>query len=639
VVRIHSFPLRLRLTMLFGVLIIANAPLRAANTDFVELSADRVKALASMIEERPRGFGPTCANRDAWSAVEVTERTVDIRRVAEKLLTQEFPSWDPEAYLEYSRKGLRPNGERMMNARKAWLYPLTLAECVEGKGRFLPTIERTLTELIEQPTWTWPAHDRTLRNFNDHHYEVDLLSADTAHEIAEVLYLLGNRLRPELRQRVLSTVDERVFAPLRKTFSSGNKDNWWLHADHNWNAVCLKGAVAAALTVLPDRMDRAVFVAAAEQFIQNYVAGFSLDGYTSEGPGYWNYGFSHFSVLREALMQTSEGRIDLFGNPKVRSMAMYGYRIEMLPGNIAAFGDASPKTRMDEFTRAYANDVLALGQSQHLKAVTVGSSQSANDSPLVKAVLLLFGNPKVHSGNIDQESTSASLQSYFDSVGVLVSRPALGDKLAITIKAGGNGNHSHNDIGSYTIGVGGEQPVGDVGNTQYSSKTFGKERYTIAGISSWGHPVPIVAGALQDEADKIKPRVTSTHFSDDIDEITINMADAYSTQPMKSLTRQMVHDRRHGGAVTIDDRFEFSNPNSFEVAITTLGNWKQNEDGTLEFWQKNEHLIARIEASGPWILKTDNSNEEGLSFTRLGIQLKEAVKRGYVKVRFGLEHP
>lgn len=624
-----------RLVILFASWIFTTS----ASAGLVEIPVERVYTLSAQMTERPQGIGPTCANRDAWSSPVLIDRTKDLRRSAEKLLSQNFPPWDQELYLEYSRKGTRPNGERMMNARKAWLYPLVVAECVEGKGRFLAAIERTISEIVDQPTWTWPAHDKSLRNLRDHNYEVDLLAADTAHDLAQALYMTGDWVQPDLRQKTLTAMNERVFEPLRKSFAGANKDNWWLHADHNWNAVCLKGSVAAALTVLPDKKDRALFAAAAEHYIQHYVSGYTPDGYTSEGPGYWNYGFSHFAMLREMLVQSTDGMLDIFNDAKVRSMAMYGYRIEMLPKNIAAFGDASPRTRMDDFTRAYANDVLKLEQELHLGNVDIGSSQSANDAPLAKVALLLFGTPKAVNALSATQSTAIGLYSYFDSVGVLVSRPAPGGRLGVSIKAGGNGNHSHNDIGSYTIGVGAEQPTGDVGSTQYSAKTFSKERYTIPAISSWGHPVPVVAGALQGEADKIKPRVISTHFTEDADEITINMADAYVVPALRSLTRTLVHDRTHSGMVTITDHFEFTKPSSFEVAITTLGSWKQNTDGSLELWQKNEHLTARIESTSAWTIRGENSNEEGLSFTRIGITLNSPQSSGYIKLKFEQVNP
>jgi len=33
-----------------------------------------------------------------------------------------------------------------------------------------------------------------------------------------------------------------------------------------------------------------MFAAAAEKYVENFLAGFTPDGYCSEGLGYWNYG-------------------------------------------------------------------------------------------------------------------------------------------------------------------------------------------------------------------------------------------------------------------------------------------------------------------------------------------------------------
>ena len=59
----------------------------------------------------------------------------------------------------------------------------------------------------------------------------------------------------------MATMEQRIFAPLRESFHTG-QGNGWLHAEMNWNPVCLAGPVGAALTVLPDRNDRALFAAA-----------------------------------------------------------------------------------------------------------------------------------------------------------------------------------------------------------------------------------------------------------------------------------------------------------------------------------------------------------------------------------------
>ena len=622
----------MRALIVAGLLLIA-LPAHAANA---ELDKARISSIAEMLPDTPSGMGPVCADRSAWDRAELAKRLEAVTKDAEKRLNQTFPAWDDVAYLEYSKNGSRPNGERMMNARKAWIYPLVLAECVEYKGRFLPAIERTLSELSSQPTWTWAAHDKNLRNFRDRNYDVDLFSADTAHELVQALYMLGDKLSPEVRRKTLAELEARVFAPLRKSFAGLNNDNWWLHADHNWNAVCLKGAVAAALAALPDRQDRALFAAAGEHYIRYYLAGFPTDGYSIEGPGYWNYGFSHFVELREVMMQATSGKLDLFVDPRVRPVALYGARIEMLPGNIAAFSDASPRERIDDFTLSYSNVALALGLPLRMDALPINASRPPNSAPLAVTAMILFAQPQAIAA---QAEVLNPLRSYFDQVGVLVTRPApgSGSTLAASIKAGGNSNHSHNDIGSWTIALGAEQPAGDVGRPPYTSKTFSKERYTIKAINSYGHPLPVVAGELQQDARQVKPRVLATRFTPEADEITIDLAPAYAVRGLETLSRTLRHERANGGTVSIEDRFRYATVQSFETALTTLGDWQQQLDGTLVVWQKKERLHVRITASAAYEVSAEKINEDDYPFTRIAIRLKDKQAMGWVKLEMRRE--
>ena len=117
-------------------------------------------------------------------------------------------------------------------------------------------------------------------------------------------------------------------------------------------------------------------------------------------------------------------------------------------------------------------------------------------------------------------------------------------------------------------------------------------------------------------------------------EISINMADAYAVPTLRSLTRTLLHDRAQAGSVTITDRFEYTQASRFEVALTTLGKWAQNPDGSIVLWQQDERLAAYIDASGAWTLTAENSNEEGLAFTRIGIALRDPQISGHVTIRF-----
>lgn len=591
-----------------------------------------VEDIAPRLASAPAGIGPPCSNREAWGNTEVQRRLRAFIPAADRLLAQPFPEWSDDAYLEYSRNGVRAGGERMMNARKARLYPLVLAECVSWQGKYLPAITQALYELNSQPSWTWPAHDRDLRNFLRRQHDVDLAVADTAHDLAQALYMLGAQLPGKLHTQTHATLEERVFRPMRVSFKNGGSDNWWRFADHNWNAVCLKGVVGAALALLPGREDRALFAAAGQHYIRHYLAGFPPDGYSLEGPGYWNYGVSHFVVLRHILAGATDGHIELFHHPVVRPLAAYGLSIEVTPNNIAAFGDASPRTRIDALAQAYLNQALGLGGPYLLADTFIATTAPGNASPLVEAAIKLFAQPATLLG---APSPPIALHSYFEHSRVLVSRPGPQQKLGLAFKAGGNGNHSHNDIGSYTIVLGSEQPTGDPGGTVYSAKTFSKQRYDIKAINSYGHPVPVVAGQLQAEATRVQALVLATRFSDDASEILVDMAPAYPSGLLRRLTRHVLHERKGQGSVQIEDQFEFlGGAHDFEVALVTRWQYTLHPEGSLTFKEKSELLRAQISASADYELRPETITEEGLTFQRIRIRLKAPATSGFVRVRF-----
>lgn len=593
----------------------------------------RVREIASLLPETPKGYGPPCSDRKAWTSSDLKQRLQDILTAADNLKNKEFPKWDDAAYLEYSQTGNRRGGEAMMNSRKAWLFPLVIAECIKNDNSYIPAIEKTLTALNTQPVWNWPAHDRQLKIYENKDYEVDLVSADLAHDLSQALYMLGKKISEKIRKETEDQLEERVFNPIKKTINEGNNKHKWLYEQHNWNAVCLKGVTASALTTIKDKKIRAFFAAIAEEQIKNYLNGFPSDGYAIEGPTYWNYGFSHFSELRETLFTSTDGVIDLFTNPGVRAIALYGFRFEMTPGNIAAFGDASAAVGLDEFTKAYVNEALRLNQKNKLATLPISSTQPGNAAPLANAVLRLFGNPIATTGpNSGQYVTSD--YDYFDNVGVLVSRPTSSGGLAITIKAAGNGTHSHNDIGSYTIGVNKEQPTGDPGAAFYSRKTFSKDRYQIRGISSWGHPVPVVNGQLQVNANTIHPKVINSDFSKSENKITIDMQKAYKSEELKTLTRTMTHNRSGSGTIIIEDSYEYNLPGQFEVALITKGHATINPDSSVDLWENNEHITAKIESSSFVQTSQEKIDEDGIKFTRVSAKTLRPSTKGYIKIIF-----
>jgi hypothetical protein len=610
-----------------------------SENSFQESHRARIGEIAGMLARQPTGFGKPCSERASWSVQAGPLKTfVD---EAQQVVNEPLPPFDSDAYMQYSKTGDRQPMEKNSRERQSQLIPLVLAECVEYKGRYLGRIAEVMDSLAAAPSWTLSAHDPQLLNLHGVSYYVDLNAADLADNLAESLYLLGDKVPEKTRAHVLDEMERHVFAPLRSSFSSGEKPsdhngNWWLYAEMNWNAVCLKGVTGAALAVLPSVEDRAQFAAAAEYFIHYYENGFNPDGYSTEGLGYWNYGFAHFIELRENMLRVTKGKVDLLQEPKMRKVALFGAEFPMMPGNSAAFGDAGLMPRPDTHLLKMVGQIFSLpaSYSEH-----EWPDVSINHVGLTSIALDLFptrGDKVPAPSNLRNNE----LHEYYVDSGILVSRPAVGQALAVTIKAGGNTqHHSHNDIGSFVVGLSDVQPVGDPGGPKYyTASTFGPHRFDSKLLNSFGHPVPEIDGHLQVDAATVKVKVLAHSFSAQDDRIVIDMTPAYDVAQLKQLTRTLVHSRSGHGSIIISDSFHLAKPTVVSEALPTCGTWKKLDEQTLLFSVSGKRLKVRIDAPGPLAFTETKVEYNGRAFTRVAAQIVLKAS-GKVTIRFMPEEP
>ena len=602
-----------------------DAPKKEASPEIAE---SRVQEIAGWLPEQPAGIGRPITDRAYWSDRTLVEQAKKFVTRAEVLLGSSFPAWDDAVYLDFSKTGQRAAGEKMIGERREWLLPLVMAEAVENRERFLPLLNKVLQSYAEEPTWTLPAHDSHLSNFHRQQFDVDLGAASFGHEIAEALFLLGDKVNPPVRKQLETALRQRDFEPLLRSIKTG-QGCYWLRGTNNWNAVCLAGVVGASLAVELDRAQRARFVAIGEQYSRNFVRGFRPGGYCEEGVGYWGYGFGHYIVLRQEVAEATGGKLDLFADPRAVDMALFGVRIQIGKNTVPYFEDCQFGTKPSADCLAYCNEVFHLGlHVPPYMEVRGGTLEETLTHPLA-----LTGNvPDASQYHIDPP------RSYFPGVGVLADRPQPGSStvLGIAIKAGGNGNHSHNDVGSYDIAVGEQVVSGDPGGPHvYDSKTFGPQRFDRKLLNSFGHPVPVVAGQLQIEATKARPVVLSTSFTDERDEIEMDITSSYATPALKKLVRTMVYSRAGKGQVSITDDVTFSAASPFEDAVITDGDWKQLDDHTLLLTMNNASLRVTVKAPGGFSVKAEKIEEMGApTFTRLGLELKQPIVTGKVQITF-----
>ena len=585
------------------------------------LDPARVAAVAEMLPDQPVGLGKPLSDRAAWQGR-------DIPGGVERYLTEPLPEQPDELFLEFSKTGNRTHWQNVSGKRRGRLAPLVIAECVENKGRFLPALEALIQALCVEKTWVMPAHDSKLTNFKGESVDIDLASSALGWALATTDWLLGEKLTPATRQLLRERVDHFILKPYRDMYTGQRPPNWWILTTNNWNAVCLAGVTGTGLVMVEGKQQRAEFVAAAEKFSQNFLKGFTPDGYCSEGLGYWNYGFGHFILLSETVRQATGGKLDLLARPEAKAPALFPTRIMVDDQVGPAFADCGTTARPASSSMYYLNRYFQLGYARwdSLTAGQMGGS-------LFEQMLFSFPNkasemPATRASGTD--APTRPLRDWFGDAGILVARPAGDptDKLAIALKGGHNNeHHNHNDVGSYTVFLGSRMPLLDPGAEVYTRRTFSSKRYDSKLLNSFGHPVPLVAGKMQRPGGDAKAEILATDFKPEQDTIRMSLKAAYPVPELKTLERAFVFSRAGQGSLTVTDTVELTAPQTFETALIVRTGWRELPDGKLMVYDMDQAVQVEIKATGGEIeIVPEQINEEASEHPiRLGLRLKQPV--------------
>tara|TARA_R110002124_G_scaffold124635_12_gene283717 strand:+ start:1231 stop:3147 length:1917 start_codon:yes stop_codon:yes gene_type:complete len=596
-----------------------------------KLDMHRVEQIAKLLNDKPAGFGNPSSDRATWESLKASGKYQKVIKEASSMLIKEFPEFDMEAYMGMFTKGDSQSGKDILTSRLRWMVILCWAECLENNGKYIPKLELVIEELIKQKTWVNP------RNYTEETFGglVELSTASYMHNMAQVLYLLGDKLSPTTRKNIKAALHTRAFNPILATIAGNDRNHNWLTSTNNWNAVCLSGITGAALTTLTDKKERAKFVAIAERYVQNFIAGFHNDGYCTEGIGYYNYGFGRFITLRENIFQSTNGKIDLFDDPKINKIAGFLPNMQIVNGTYPAIADCRIDTKPGSNIMYYTSRNLGMGLSEYNTISLLGST-----SDLVADVMYAFPNTAskaapAKAGNLNY----AGIRSYFNEAGILTVRPMTGIKgnFGAVLKGGKNDeHHNHNDLGSYTIAIGDEVLMGDPGLIPYTAKTFGPQRYDYKTLASYGHPVPLVAGQQQRTGNEAEAKIVRAEFTDKQDLFDMDITSAYNVASLKSLIRKFDYQRVNNISLKVSDVFQFSEAQIFETAIITRSSWQHDADGQIVLQGKRGKLIANLQVpEGGYSLHSEQIMEEnGIPYTRLGIRLKQPHTAGAVTITY-----
>lgn len=594
---------------------------------------------------------PAYADRAAWAAV-AKANDVPIPAVvgrAEAFVPRPMPPFPRERFLDFRKKGERWAFEAANNARWARLFVFAYAELLEGKGRFLTPLSETLSALCDSPTWVLSAHDVSLANLEGRTVGIDLASAHRAWQVAEIVAAFGEALPEAVREKAIATVRARAVEPYLRMVRGG-KYAWWANAGNNWNPVCHAGVVGATLA-LPGTTaeERAAIVGAAREKVRRYLRGFSSDGWTAEGVGYWNYGFGNFAALAELVRRATAGREDWLLWPEAKAPALAVPTLRLSGQVYPAVADCAADMAADPRLSAFL--AYRLGAASPVAFVPDGTL------PFPHAFAFVRPKAEASVGTLPPHTWLPQAQ-------LLVGRAP---GMAFFASGGSNGgSHGHNDVGVFGVALDGMPVLADLGGESYTAKTFSSARYESPLINSFGHSVPRPAGALQVSGGKTEAKVLAATFEPEGRiRLLLDLAPAYRVEGLRTLTREFVWEPAVP-ALTVTDRFAFDKPQTFETALTGWGRTLGVSGDRFRIAFGGHALEAKISASGAWTMREEAipgermierpcawmdwslpedgipANAPGKAFAQLparrfGLALESAAQEGFVSVRLSPE--
>jgi hypothetical protein len=593
----------------------------------------RVKEIAAMLPARPTGFGEPITNRAAWARLAALPAFDKFVADARATAARPLPDSPDDLYLDYSKTGNRDRWQKVAGQRRGRVSTFALAECLENGGRFLAPLEQVIRAICAERTWVMPAHDGKLDNFNRRTMEMDLGATMLAWDLATADYLLGDRLPEPTRRLLHKELQRRIFHPFREMVEGRQKEIFWLPAMHNWNVVCLGGVTGSALATLESREDRAFFVAAAQHYVQNFLRGFSPDGYCSEGLGYWNYGFGYFVILAESIRQATDSKVDLLAEPAARAPAFFGLRSEILNGVYPSISDCHPGTQPDAQMLDYLCRRFAVRGRAGTRPISLRPDRS-----LYAAAMYAFLPAKLPVVPTTTPETVSPLRSWFSDGGVLICRPAPNTTdFAVALKGGHNAeHHNHNDVGTFMVVCGRAMVLCDPGAEVYTARTFSGRRYESDVLNSFGHPVPVIAGQLQRTGFAAKGKILRTDFRDAQDTLALDLRSAYAVPALQRLERTFTYQRGPTASLTVFDRVEFNTPQTFETALVTWGRWQRVGDRELRIDDEGGAIRIQIDTGGVPFEITSKKLEADVVTPkrpeRIGLVLTSPVKSARVSL-------
>jgi len=512
---------------------------------------------------------PTANERAGWEALPEKIRKGYVLR-GEGSLDFGWPVLPAALFLDYARTGNRSRFQAQRNARRHALANLVLAECAEGKGRFVDQIANGVWATCEETYWGVPAHLRLQkagRGLPDvEEPTVDLFAAETSSLLAWTLYLTGAQLdevSPLIRSRIRMDIDHRILTPLleREDFS-------WMGFQHtgrrvnNWNPWINSNWLLSFLLIEGDEDRRAQGVAKSLSCLDNFIDPYPRDGGCDEGPGYWGRAAASLFDCLEILESATQGAIDLFDDPLLRDMGSFIYKAHIHDRYFVNFADASvlgspPASILFRYGKRVGDaHMAALGA---WLAATQNAAERGFGDSVARQLPALFTAKELLA---EQGRQPLPRDAWFPEIQVMTARSREGsaDGFFVAAKGGTNNeSHNHNDVGNVVVFVEGKPLLIDTGVEPYTAKNASPQRYEIWTMSSDYHNLPQINRQPQQPGIERAAKNVSCEATDEAVTFRLDISDAYPEEAgLKSWVRTVRLTRAQD--VQVEETYNLAGP-------------------------------------------------------------------------------
>lgn len=500
---------------------------------------------------------PAVKERRFWEGLpeDIKESLV---KSGEELIGFSYPMITACLYMEFSRSGNRSKFEGVYTQRRKVLNALILAECVEGKGRFLDDIINGITAICEESGWQLPAHNYYLKwapiySIPDKKYPViDLYAAETGALLATAAYLLNEELKeacPLLLERIDMEIYDRILEPyLRGRF------RWtggWDKEVNNWTVWITRNILLSLFSGInmSERDKYQVFHQAARS-LDYFYDQYGEDGCCNEGPGYYRHsGLCFFESMEIMNIITSGAYSELFREAKMNNIAAYIMNAHVENEYYLNFGDNSCKPgasgiREFLFARGVGNEeMMNFAATEHKR----------DNDPLLKSSYNLFNRLQATFGEKDIREYNTvrcdvKRDIWYESTGLLIARDS---KYVLAVKGGGNNDsHNHNDTGSFILYKNGKPLIIDIGVETYCHKTFSAERYEIWTMQSAWHNVFNFGEVNQLAGAEYQSKLINWKMEKEIVSMGLELSGVYPKDTVKSYMRSFCFAKEKEIAIT-----------------------------------------------------------------------------------------